>query len=91
MILDEDDKMKYLVSEMGLRPSVVNTLMDKDLIVGPNFRTALFYCSDIGPCKAIKIFDEQSISEILKNKVKDFKRQSVKGKFNFFFIKRIHL
>ena len=81
------DKKKYLVWEMGLHSSVVNTLTDKDLIVAPDFQTALFYCCDNGPHKAIKIFDQQSISEILKNKRKDFKRtQYVKGEFNYFFI-----
>lgn len=78
--------MKYLVSEMGIHPSVVDALRDKDLIVGPEFRTALVYCLYNGPCKAIKIFDHKSISEISRNKVRDFTRQSFKGKFNYFFI-----
>ena len=81
----EEDKVKYLVSEMGLHLSVAITLMEEDLIVVPNFQTALFYRSgDNGPLKAIKIFDQRSISEI--SKVKKFKRRTyVKSKFNFFF------
>lgn len=79
LIPDRIDKMNYLVSEMCLHPSVVDALRDKDLIVGPEFRTALVYCPYNGPCKAIKLFDHKSISEISKNKVRDFKRQSFKG------------
>ena len=86
LIPDEEDKMEYLVSEMGLHRSVVTTLKDKHLIVGPKFRTALFYCPDNGPCKAIKIFDYQSISEISKNRVRNFRKSSVRSKFNFFFM-----
>ena len=84
-IPDEEEKMKYLISEMGLRRSVVNTLLDKDLIVSPTFRTAFFYDPVYGSFKAIKLFDHQSISEILKNKVTDFENQSFKGKFKVFF------
>ena len=68
---------------MGFPSCIVETLLDKDLIVGPNFRTALFHCPDYGPSKAIKIFDHHSISEILKPKY--LKRRSFKGKFKVFF------
>lgn len=81
----EDDKVKYLVCEMGLHLSVAITLMEVDLLVAPPFQTALFYrYGDNGSLKAIKIFDHQSISEISKEK--KFKRRTyVKSKFNFFF------
>ncbi|XP_068696590.1 uncharacterized protein [Montipora foliosa] len=79
LIPEKKDKKKYLESEGRILPSIAKELLDKELIVSPQLRTMFFYDDVYGPCKAIKLFDKESISQIVQNKAKDFKKGNFKA------------